>query len=158
MSNLPDRFEGVNLDIEGFKLSMRDREIAFAVLMRSYTGETMQEIADRFGMGRENLYRIINKPEVSTFQAQITEQVFSGLYQKAVFVLSDTLENAPTALKLKAVQLVLQASGKLKENHVHEIKPVKGKTLQELEEEMEVLQMEVELLDNPRKIIDVEEL
>lgn len=159
MSNLPDKFQGIKLDHEGFKLSTRDREIALAMLLRSYTGETVEEVATRFDMSRDNVYRIMKKEEFSIFQSVLYEEIFKGLYGKAVLVLSDVLENAPTSQKLKAVQMILQASGKLKQEVTHEIKPAKKQTLEDLQREADILEMELELLEEkPRKIIDTEEM
>ena len=48
-----EKFETITLeDEQGFKLTMKERNVALYMLVRSETGMTVQQIADHFGMSR----------------------------------------------------------------------------------------------------------
>ncbi|MFX3624018.1 MAG: hypothetical protein ACE3JP_08255 [Ectobacillus sp.] len=150
--NPADRFSTVKLDHDGFKLTLKEREIALAMLIRSQTGETVEQIGERFGMTRDGVYQIIKRnPDFKRFQAHILEEMFGALFGEAVLVLQEALSpKYPMSQRLKAVGYVLQSQGRLKNEHTLEVK--QPKTLEELEAEQkererQILELEKELLD-----------
>lgn len=142
-------FSSIKLDVDGFKLSLKERELALAMVVRCYTKETVQEIADRLGYSREALYKVIQRNEdFDRFQAYLYEQLFSDLYGKAVVVLHDIIDNShSSSQKLKAVQLILQAHGKFKNEHNVTVEPKRDLTLEELEQEMKEREAKIEQLE-----------
>lgn len=148
LPSVKEKFSTIKLEHDGFKLNQKERELALAMLMRPYTKESVTTIAQRFGMSRVGVYEVIKKSngEFERFQAQLYDDMFQDLYGKAVFVLHEVLATAPTSQKLKAIQMILQASGKLKGETTLTLAPTRNITLEELQKEAEVLEMERELL------------
>ncbi|MDR7076192.1 putative DNA-binding protein YlxM (UPF0122 family) [Neobacillus niacini] len=148
-SNLPAEFEQYSSvkieDNDGLKLSMRQREIAFLVAIKSTTKMSMQDIADRYQISREMVYRETRTPDFQKYLKKITEDIYGEMFTLATLAMKDILENGSNAHKIKVIGYVLQAEGKLKNDHTLEIKQHQ-QTLTDLEKEVEVLEMELELL------------
>ena len=142
---IPERFSTVKLDVDGFRLTLRDREIALLMTTRSTTKMTVDDIAEMYGVSRQMIYKLAKQEEFKKFQAYILEEIYSELFGKAVQELHDILDNSKShSVKLKAVQLVFQSTGRLKQEHEIEVK--QPKDLNQLERE--VLEMERELLED----------
>lgn len=142
-------FSTIKFGNDGFKLSVRERELAYALVMKPYTKDTNNDIAERLGISVDTLFKIPRRnPDFEKFQDYLIEHLFSELYGKSVAILHDIMDNSPNqSLKLKAAQLVLQAHGKLKADHTVRVEAKPAKTLAELEKEQEKSRIEVQALE-----------
>jgi predicted transcriptional regulator len=142
-----EQFSTITLEDEnGFRLSFKERQVALVMLVRSETGMTVQQIADYFGVTRQQIYKIVRKPEVKRYQQHLNEQIFDDLFGDAVKTLKDILKgNVSPSLKLKAVDLVFKGKGLYKQEMTHKIEQSnQPKSLDDLERE--VIDLEGELL------------
>jgi predicted transcriptional regulator len=148
MANLPERFTTVKLDVDGFRLSPKERELALAMLVRSYTGETVEKIAERFDITRDGVYAIIKKnDDFKRFQAHIYDQLFEELFGKAVLVLHEILDTTKSpATQLKTVELILKASGRLTQETRVTVEANQQQIETQAERERRIIELEKELL------------
>lgn len=144
---LPENLPAIDLEgAKGFPdLSLRDRQIGLMLATRSIHKKTMKEIAEDFGINRQRLYKIADRKDTKLFVKHIEERMFEELFGLAVIELKDIMEHEKSrSVKLKAVSLIMQASGRMKQEHIHELKqPMKS--LDELERE--VIELEEDVLD-----------
>lgn len=152
-NNLPalpelEKFSTVKLDYDGFRLTLKERDIALLMATRSTTKMTVQDIADSYGVTRDRIYKLARQDDFKRFQQHLLEEVFDELFGKAVQSLHDIMDNSKSdALKLKAIQMILSANGKFKHEHSITVEPPKKPmTLEELE------------VDRHRRILEIEEL
>jgi DNA-binding Lrp family transcriptional regulator len=137
----------VNIQTDAFKLSERDKQIALALVMKSFTGESVEQVAQRFDLTRDGVHKMIRRQEkeFKRFQAYIHEQLFAGLYEKTLVVLHDALDNAPMSQKIKVAKMVLLSQGKINQSH-HVVEVKQTTDLDQLEKE--VADLEQDLLDD----------
>lgn len=158
MNQLPkhveDKFTSVKFAHDGFKLTPKERDLAIALAMRSYTGETVDQIAERFHMSRNGVYGIIrNNPDFKRFQHELTQLLFDEMLEEAKFVVRGMLREKSPSMRFKAAELIFKSAGMLKSETTVKVEPPKQHmTLDELEQEQEdrmrrIIELEKELLD-----------
>lgn len=147
MSNRPAVYETVTLDHDGYSLTMRDRQICMDMTMRSLTKRTVKDIAESYGVSVEAIYKVTHKKDYKRFQKYLMEQVFEDMTQKAIVELDNMLEQSTSpSIKLKVIQTILSASGKMQNSHDVTVKVEQQET--QLERERRILEMEKKLLED----------
>jgi hypothetical protein len=144
---LPEHYAGVDLNIDGYNLTPRQREIALLMATRSTTGLTAEAIGKHYGISRQMVWKETQAHGFKEFQQEVIMKLYGNLFTETVVGMHQMLQDpdTPKSLKVKLFGMVLQAHGKMEHKHTHEIK--QPKTLQELERE--IIEMEMELLDRP---------
>ncbi|MDQ1003557.1 hypothetical protein QFZ28_003957 [Neobacillus niacini] len=143
---IPEHYAGVDLNIDGYTLTPRQREIALLMATRSITGLTQQKIADHYGISSVMVWKETQAHGYKEFQQELIMKLYGNLFTETVVGMHQMLQDSttPKALKVKLYGMVLQAHGKGGNGVVVNVDQTRKVTLEDLERE--VIEMERELL------------